>query len=306
MLFTINFLIFFFRYIRKLGFRYVKKTNQRLARENAEVATKRAEYLRQVKKDREDGRLIVYTDETWVNLNHRMPKEWTHNCPGTHISEHCSECLYKFPEGKGRRLILVDAGSEEGFVTGANWIFMSKTGNPDYHQEMNGECFMDWWKNHLLPNLHKPSTIIIDNAPYYNIRTPSSISPSSSTRKLDILHWLREKGIACSDDMTKIKLLQLVKLHAPRPTYIIEEMAEALGHKVLRLPPRHPELNAIEMVWAYVKGYVAKNNTTGTESQIKSLINEACVKANSTNIWSNITNHTKSIERQYYRGVGRS
>jgi hypothetical protein len=182
----------FYRNVRKLGFRYVKRANQRFARETADVACKRAEFLRKIKKSREEGRQVVYTDETWVNLNHKMPKEWTHNhiCPNDLISEHCSECLYRFPEGKGRRLILVDAGTEEGFVEGANWIFMSRTGKPDYHQEMNGECFVDWWKNYLLPNLHRPSTIIIDNAPYHNIRTSSTIPPNSSTSKQDILHWL--------------------------------------------------------------------------------------------------------------------
>jgi hypothetical protein len=99
--------------------------------------------------------------------------------------------------------------------------------------------------------------------------------------------------------MRKLELLQLVKLHAPPPVYIIEEMAEALGHKVLRLPPRHPELNAIEMAWAYVKGYVAKRNTTGSEAMIKNLIGEACVSAKP--VWGKIVEHTRRVEEEYWK-----
>jgi transposase len=34
------------------------------------------------------------------------------------------------------------------------------------------------------------------------------------------------------------------------------------NHSILLLPPYHPELNPIELIWATVKNWVAQNNTT--------------------------------------------
>ena len=91
------------------------------------VACRRANYLREVKKAQEDVIQIRYTYETWVNLNHKVTKEWTHNHQNF-LLDYCKECCYQFPEGKGNRLILVHPGSEEGYVDDAEWLFMSCTG----------------------------------------------------------------------------------------------------------------------------------------------------------------------------------
>ena len=71
---------------------------------------------------------ILYLDETWVNSGHTVNKEWT-DSDGTCRS---------LPKGKGSRLIVVDAGTEEGFVEGATLIFSSNK-TDDYHEEMDSE-----------------------------------------------------------------------------------------------------------------------------------------------------------------------
>ena len=45
-----------------------------------------------------------------------------------------------------------------------------------------------------------------------------------------------------------------------RPEYVIETLAKKYGHSIIFLPPYHPELNPIELCWATVKNYIAKNN----------------------------------------------
>ena len=43
----------------------------------------------------------------------------------------------------------------------------------------------------------------------------------------------------------------------PVTVYVIDEIAKAADHKVVRLPPYHCELkNPIEMAWAQMKGYI--------------------------------------------------
>lgn len=46
------------------------------------------------------------------------------------------------------------------------------------------------------------------------------------------------------------------------------------GHSVLRLPPYHPDLNPIEMMWGIVKNYVAKKNVTFNMNDVIKLCEE--------------------------------
>ncbi|PSN56834.1 hypothetical protein C0J52_08287 [Blattella germanica] len=52
-------------------------------------------------------------------------------------------------------------------------------------------------------------------------------------------------------------------------------MAKEQGKLVIRLPPYHCELNPIELIWAQVKGYVARNNKTFNIKDVKRLLAEA-------------------------------
>ena len=60
-------------------------------------------------------------------------------------------------------------------------------------------------------------------------------------------------AITYDDEATKAELLQLVKGSQPTKTYKIDAIAHRHGVEVLRLPPYHPDLNPIEMIWAYQK-----------------------------------------------------
>ena len=44
--------------------------------------------------------------------------------------------------------------------------------------------------------------------------------------------------------------------------YEFDIMMKLKGHDVLRLPPYHPELNPIELIWAAMKNSVANHNTS--------------------------------------------
>jgi len=46
-------------------------------------------------------------------------------------------------------------------------------------------------------------------------------------------------------------------------------MTEENGHKILYLPPYHPEYNAIEMLWSRVKNWIADHNITYKMAEIK-------------------------------------
>ncbi|VEN35952.1 unnamed protein product [Callosobruchus maculatus] len=62
-----------------------------------DIRAKRTEYLRKLKSYKEQGRNIVYSDETYIHSSHTVPKSWD---DGT------DNCL-KSPVVKGKRLIIL-------------------------------------------------------------------------------------------------------------------------------------------------------------------------------------------------------
>lgn len=66
-------------------------------------------------KYRNEGRNIIYTDETYIHSSHVRDKGWY---------DESHEGLKK-PISKGQRLIIIHAGGEKGFVKDALLIFKS-------------------------------------------------------------------------------------------------------------------------------------------------------------------------------------
>ncbi|CAK1600061.1 unnamed protein product [Parnassius mnemosyne] len=76
--------------------------------------------------------------------------------------------------------------------------------------------------------------------------------------------------------MVKATLMDIVRQHKHEhcDKYAVDEMAAERGVTVLRLPPYQCELNPIELIWAQVKEYVARNNKTFKMKDIKKLFEE--------------------------------
>ena len=87
----------------------------------------------------------------------------------------------------------------------------------------------------------------MDNAPYHSVQENKPLTTAS--RKAEIQEWLRKMGISFSEDMMKSELLEIVRFRKPTPTYKVDTIFKEKGHEVIRLPPYHCNLNAIEYVW---------------------------------------------------------
>lgn len=143
------------------------------------------------------------------------------------------------------------------------------------------------------PALAPGSTTIMDNAPYHSRVKDKALTKAA--RKAVIIKWLQEHNVPCSEKMLKSELLELVRsTKPPRPLYVLDEEAKALGFQVLRLPPYHCHFNAIEMVWAWLKGYVQKRNTTQNLGDVKGLFLEAVDKC-SADDWNSYVEHVKKV-----------
>ena len=60
----------------------------------------------------------------------------------------------------------------------------------------------------------------------------------------------------CSEELT----FKFNSLSNPQPKYVIDELAKASGHEVVRLPSYHCELNLIELCWSHVKRHIKEHN----------------------------------------------
>ena len=147
------------------------------------------------------------------------------------------------PSGKGKRLIILGAGGEMGWIPNTTLIFQSKKDTSDYHDEMTGEHFEEWFRDSLLPNVSPNSLIVKDNASYHS-RIEEEL-PKSSWNKSKMYEWLVYYNVAFSPHMTKKELLSIiqnsVKLMGLNNSnkYIIDKMAHEAGHEVVRRPTVH-------------------------------------------------------------------
>ena len=240
------------RALDRWGFTFGKGTRSQHLEEKDHVIASRRKYLRIIRDNRNGDSTIqpeVYLDESYVNKNHSNDFTWYSNVDGPWIQK---------PTGKGERLIIINAITENGWVPNAKLIFKSTRKTGDYHGQMNHELFKKWFVEMLLPNIPEKSLIIMDNASYHKVLSVNS-APNYTSKKEFISSWLKENGVPISNDSVKAELVELLKKIAPIPTYELDEIAAKQGHKILRTPPYHPELQPIETCWGVVKNQVARN-----------------------------------------------
>lgn len=156
---------------------------------------------------------------------------------------------------------------------------------------------MQWVTTQLLPNLPPKSVLIIDNASYHNVTVHKD--PTSATRKKDMITWLVQRNIPHADRLTKPELYKIIKENKTRNhQYHLDTELEKHGHRVLRLPPYHPELNPIEKIWALVKNWVASRNVT---FKLNDVIQLACEKFGmvTSDEWASVCAHVDKVVAKY-------
>lgn len=278
------------RILKELGFRWKKaENNRKVLIEKSNIRFLRIEYLQKIRKFRDEGRPIVYTDESYVDSSHSKNMAW---------SDGSTKGLKK-PISKGQRIVIVHAGSEEGFVPNALLLFKAGSKSGDYHDNMNFENYEKWLRSQLMPNLPPNSVLVVDNASYHNKQYEAA--PTSNTKKADMQKWLQEKGIEYRENMLKPELYNLIKMNKElHKKFSVDKILAEQNHCVLRLPPYHPDLNPIEMAWANIKAYVSNKNVTWNVKKIKELVREK-VAAMGPSEWAKLCKKVKELEDEYIK-----
>ncbi|XP_071050804.1 uncharacterized protein [Onthophagus taurus] len=221
--------------LNDIGFHYKADSNRKALMEKTHIADLRLTFLRKYVENMNSlKRQVVFLDETWIFSKGTCRKSW---------QDEDVKSIRK-PEGyDGKRFIIAHAGSSAGFVQNASLIFSSKSKTGDYHGDMNGNIFIKWIQESLLPNFEKPSLIVMDNASYHS--TLLENIPSSAWTKANIAEYLRKNQITFDCNLFKS---ELAKSYQKEKKYQADEIIKSAGHEVIRLLPYHCEFNAIEMI----------------------------------------------------------
>jgi transposase len=139
---------------------------------------------------------------------------------------------------------------------------------------------------------------VLDNASYHNVKTEDTVCPHFSQKKAVLQNYLTQHNIPCSATDTKKVLYEKIKQKRPPVVYKADKIANLHGHEVLRTPVRYCELNPIESIWAQVKGFVAKNNTTFRLKDVKELTYAAFGKI-TKDVWTKAEEHAVKIVKEY-------
>ncbi|KAG7371863.1 DDE superfamily endonuclease [Nitzschia inconspicua] len=176
-------------------------------------------------------------------------------------------------QGPDPRVVQHDGLAKErkaGLVPNTLWVFRPQNrgaNTGDYHKVFDGENFVNWWKTQLLPNLHQPSLIMMDNASYHKVK--SAAPKLGKMKKQEIKEWLQGKGVPLQDNMTALALRECARKYIKESIPMdCVKAAEEMGHKVLFTPPYHSDLHPIELVWALVKGNVGRQYNKNTTMKL--------------------------------------
>ncbi|XP_054283294.1 uncharacterized protein LOC129000353 [Macrosteles quadrilineatus] len=143
----------------------------------------------------------------------------------------------------------------------------------------------------------EPSVIVMDNAKYHCVEEDKK--PTSGSLKKNIQDWLHKHNIDYDENFTKVELLMLVQNVQREPVYKIDQLINNFGHQVLRLPPYHPDLNPIELVWGAIKGQVAKDVAAKTLDQ-KMRLCDSLFTSYTAEEWKKCCEHVKKVEQDYW------
>lgn len=279
------------RILMKIGFRYRTIDKRQVLKESSRISEWRYKYVKEIREVRAKNHPIYYLDETWYDTHDTAKKGWSD-------SSNC--CIVNLPPTRGKRIIILHAGSEDGFVPDALLLSAKnvKSSCLDYHEDMSGELFEKWFRETLIPKLKPNSVIVMDNAKYHS-REEKRI-PNASSRKEEIMEFLRENDTYYEDSYTKVQLLEVLRTKEFRKSYRIDKIAIENGYRVIKLPPYHCELNPIEMIWSELKAHIRRNNTNPKNSDgMLKIIEEEVAKIGATS-WKNCIRHVTEIEELYF------
>ena len=139
---------------------------------------------------------------------------------------------------------------------------------------------------------------MLDNASYHNVKTEGTVCPKFSQKKAVLQNYPTQHIIPFSATDTKKSIIWRKRKRKKKTpvVYKTDNIVNLHGHEVLRTP-FDTELLPIKLIWAQVKGFVAKNNTTFRLKDVKELTYAAFGKI-TKDVWTKAEEHVVKIEKR--------
>ena len=283
------------KYMTQRGYRWSNKTGRlEHYRTNPAAVARMHAFVRALDEYEAQGYVLVFVDESYCHQYHNKKWGWF---------KHGDYNLYV--NQKGERILINGAGTKDGWIEGSLDVFAAgKKAKKDYHASFDANYYWEWMENKLLPNLphRKRCVIVMDNASYH-IARPEETPKPHKLKKEGLIKAMKELGIAVPKATVAVLKATLREwITANIPPYV-ETLAEAKGHKVLFTPPHFHEVQPIEMVWASVKGNVAREFTKvpggGTSFNDMKERAETALAEVTPELWANCVAHSRQAGREY-------
>lgn len=259
--------------------RYLEDRGYRLGRRNniapdPNLTCKRHIYVEAISTNRalpkEERRRDVYVDECYIHEHYNEDTDSLYD-PDDNLDVQYGEakhegrrcCFAAAIQGPDPRVDTPKIAPEKaGLVPGSVWAFCppkNAVREGCYVKAFNGDNFAAWFKTQLLPNLHQPSLIHMDNAAYHK-SYGSHVPKWRKMPKQECLDFLESKGVPADHSRgSRVLLVALVeKWVVANEKFECVRLAEAEGHMLLFTPPFHSDLQAIEHAWTRIKRNVGR------------------------------------------------
>ena len=116
--------------------------------------------------------------------------------------------------------------------------------------------------------------------------------------KSTVQSWLTENKIPFKPDALRSELWTLCKKHrTDKTSKVIDNIAKNYGHELIRLPPYHCGLNAIDLIWVDEINYVARENREMTLKYVEALFREGITAEKC----KKCKEHVKKVELSYWK-----
>ena len=139
----------------------------------------------------------------------------------------------------------------------------------DAHMNFNKALFGEYFRDQLIPSLDRDvetsngALIIMDQCAYHTPLKEGSFNPRKASRS-ELMEWLLERGISTEYKCNIQVLRKQVEENGGMPSNYLEDILDKYysgesKHKILFLPPYHPEFNPIEICWGLLKYTINRN-----------------------------------------------
>jgi len=329
------------RWLHELGYVYGAKRFVGAVRPACRFARMRRfirEYAKALRAQQDGEAVIVYMDESYVLSRHCGKLLWYSPSSSTQnevqgddsgglrlmiVHALTRDGMLETPGAIATNLL-----TEQ--VPTAELVFETLGSSDDYHSAMDGGRFLLWLRNRLLPAFEtrhpgRRMCLVLDNAAYHHIHGADWITPSqmSVTECVSFLQHQRvrtiinERGTFAAASFgqrdkkkapapARSELQAAVRAHLDTHPSInrteVEKLMTTAGHTLVYTPPFAPEVQPIELAWAFAKQRIAQQAVTNrsidtlreqAESALSSITAEHC---------ANYIAHSHAAIERFMRG----